>query len=897
MLTPEYLQGAPTELEALFLRLEEDIIKDICRRIAKVGAISESAEHEILRLKELGAGTDYIKEKIAEYSGLSDEAVDMLFFDAAQSSDEFYSEVYDKANVPYTPYEYNGFFQQAVTAAVNQTKGELRNLTQSMGFSYRGSNGQIRFHKAAEAYRDCLDYAVTQIAAGMADYNTAIRNATRRLTDSGLQFVDYASGVKNHADVAARRAVLTGLSQYTGKIAERNIQELDTDIVEVDAHPGARPDHAEWQGRWYSFSGKSKEYPSLVEVTGYGTVTGLKGANCRHDFYPVIPGISEPSYTEEELKNIDPPPFEYDGKTYTYYEATQRQRYMERSMRKTKRELLAADSTGDKDKFTEKSVLLRRQKEEYGKFSKAAGLLTQNERTQVYGYDRSKSAKTVWAAKKATQNNSGGTAPITPSTSGGHAYTVSVPTPTTKPETVMRNTKPTFVNAESIDEATAYARSLGVEHPDYAKFTLERANNMNMALSTLPDDSMPYVVTDLQKYTAVTGAPLGKSQKNGYACTVTPYEIDLKRAGIADISRTVGSGNTIVAVNTRNYKTIDSITESKAKSEELVVSRNLGKSYHFNTDGKATDFHECGHIYATKHNIPVGFSADADRWYKETGCMMLKTTSEAWSEAYAAYYTHANDLPPYIRRYFDDGEWKVNSGSKVLSLDEWHRKLLTNGGGSGNMKMGKNNTRMKPPDFAKYVVKDDQTSVERARQTLIREFGLSEKDVQLDGIRNAEVLEPFVNRLVEIHKRTGFQLPNIKAMELVDFDACCVADFKPGEKRFYISSKYFNSKEALMDALKDWTSDKNKFFPKQAYSNKLIEYIAEHEAAHIRIPESVIRNEEAIKIWKKRKLINDNDSDIFEFYADVVAIYKTSSKYDKNIQNAIDYLIKEGVKI
>ena len=427
MLTPEYLQGAPAELEALFLRLEEDIIKDICRRIAKIGAISESAEHEILRLKELGAGTDYIKEKIAEYSGLSDEAVDMLFFDAAQSSDEFYSEVYDKANVPYTHYEYNDFFQQAVTAAVNQTKGELRNLTQSMGFSYRGSNGQIRFHKAAEAYRDCLDYAVTQIAAGMTDYNTAIRNATRRLTDSGLQFVDYASGVRNHADVAARRAVLTGLSQYTGKIAERNIQELDTDIVEVDAHPGARPDHAEWQGRWYSFSGKSKEYPSLVEVTGYGTVTGLKGANCRHDFYPVIPGISEPSYTEEELKSIDPPPFEYDGKTYTYYEATQRQRYMERSMRKTKRELLAADSTGDNDRFTEKSVLLRRQKEEYGKFSKAAGLLTQNERTQVAGFGRSEASRAAWAAKRG-QSGSGGDAPASGSAPTKGSSSVNSPT-------------------------------------------------------------------------------------------------------------------------------------------------------------------------------------------------------------------------------------------------------------------------------------------------------------------------------------------------------------------------------------------------------------------------------------------------------------------------------------
>ena len=401
MLTPDYLQGAPAELEELFLRLEEDIIADICRRIAKAGYLTDSAEHQVLRLRELGAGTEYIKQKISEYSELSDEAVDRLFFDAAQTSDDFYRKAYAQANIGYTPYEYNDFFQQAVTASVNQTKGELRNFTQSMGFSYRGSNGQVRFHGAAEAYRDCLDYAYMQVMTGAVDHNTAIRNATRRLTEGGLQFVDYASGVRCHADVAARRAVLTGLSQMTGKVSEHNAAELGTDIVEVDAHAGARPDHAEWQGKWYSLSGKSKKYPSLKAVTGYGTVTGLKGANCRHDFYPVIEGISEPSYTEEELKNIDPPPFEYNGKTYTYYEATQRQRAMERSMRKTKREILAADTTDDKDSFAEKSVLLRRQKEEYGRFSKAAGISVRNERAQVGGFGHSQASRAAWAERKA----------------------------------------------------------------------------------------------------------------------------------------------------------------------------------------------------------------------------------------------------------------------------------------------------------------------------------------------------------------------------------------------------------------------------------------------------------------------------------------------------------------
>ena len=405
MLTPEYLQGLPAELEKLYLRLEEETIADISQRIAKVGHISDTAEYQILRMRELGAGTEYIKSKIKEYSGLSDDVVDRLFFDAAQVSDEFYKGAYDKAGKEYKPFEYNDFFQQIVVANVNQTKGELSNLTQSMGFSYRGSNGERRFRPVATAYRECLDYAFTQVETGTTDYITAIRNATRRLTESGLQFVDYESGVVNHVDVAVRRAVLTGISQVTGKISEHNAAELETDIVEVTAHAGARPDHAEWQGGWYSLSGKSKKYRSLTEATGYGRVDGLKGANCRHDFFPVIEGIDVPLYTKEELANIDPPPFEYNGKRYTYYEATQKQRSMERAIRKTKREILAADKSGDKDRFTEKSVRLRLQREEYGKFSNAAGLLTQNERNQVVGFGRSEGSRASWAAKKAASKS------------------------------------------------------------------------------------------------------------------------------------------------------------------------------------------------------------------------------------------------------------------------------------------------------------------------------------------------------------------------------------------------------------------------------------------------------------------------------------------------------------
>lgn len=397
-ITPEQLAEASTRLDKLTQKLEKTILDDICRRIAKAGAITDTAEWQMMRLKEMGYANEVIEKAIADYTKMSEAEIRQLFFEAGQVSDDFYEEVYSKAGMPFVPLEDNPYMQQFLSAGIEQTNNELVNFTQSMGFAVRQPDGSIAFQGVAKTYQSVLDLAQMQVATGVFDYTTAIRSATKSLTDSGLQFVDYASGHRNRADVAARRAVLTGISQMTGKVSEQNMQELDTDIVETSAHAGARPDHAVWQGRWFSFSGKSTTYPSLVAETGYGTGAGLKGWNCRHDFYPVIPGISEPSYTEEELANIDPPPIEYNGKTLTYYECTQKQRAMETAMRRTKREIIAAEASGDEDMLTAKSILLRRQREEYAKFSKEAGLLTQNERTQVYGFGKSVAQKARWKA-------------------------------------------------------------------------------------------------------------------------------------------------------------------------------------------------------------------------------------------------------------------------------------------------------------------------------------------------------------------------------------------------------------------------------------------------------------------------------------------------------------------
>lgn len=125
------------------------------------------------------------------------------------------------------------------------------------------------------------------------------------------------------------------------------------------------------------------EYPDFVKTCGYGDVQGIGGANCRHSSYPFVEGIMEPTYTDEELQNIDPPPFEFEERKYTAYQATQKQRQIERTVRLLKRRKAAFEAAGLNDDAQSVNARIKRLSDEYKAFSKAAGLPLQTERMKV----------------------------------------------------------------------------------------------------------------------------------------------------------------------------------------------------------------------------------------------------------------------------------------------------------------------------------------------------------------------------------------------------------------------------------------------------------------------------------------------------------------------------------
>ena len=168
-----------------------------------------------------------------------------------------------------------------------------------------------------------------------------MEHGVTRLANSGLETIDYISGTKTTIDAALRRHTVSQANQARNRLLMQRMDEWEWDLVFVDAHFGARPTHAVWQGKVYSRSGKSTEYPPLVESTGYGTVTGLCGANCYHNMAPYVPGLSQLPDTDfadqEKLVGMT---------SDEYYAATQKQRRYERYIRNKKREIVSFQEVG-----------------------------------------------------------------------------------------------------------------------------------------------------------------------------------------------------------------------------------------------------------------------------------------------------------------------------------------------------------------------------------------------------------------------------------------------------------------------------------------------------------------------------------------------------------------------
>ena len=385
-ITPEYLETAPDGIVKLYAALEESILSYICSQF-KAGQLNATAIEMIRILQQRGLDMAEIEKRIKATAKLTDEEFDRVIDEAVAFNRKYYDAAIDKLGLLGDTYRAEALALET-QAIASQTKGLFDNLTQSLGFAIRGADGKVQYLDIAKTYQHVLDVAEMQVQSGAFSYEEAIRGAVRTLSDSGVQWIDYSTGWHSRVDVAVRRAVMTGITQISAKYSDNLCEELNTPYIEVTAHRGARDkpgrtpwaSHKEWQGKVYS-KNAGDIYPSVYAVCGLGEVDGLCGANCRHGYHAWVEGVSDRTYTDEELSNIDKPPFEFEGREYTAYEATQKQRQIETAMRTIRRRMTASKAAGDTEEYTAARIKLNALDAEYKKFSDAAGLREQMDRT------------------------------------------------------------------------------------------------------------------------------------------------------------------------------------------------------------------------------------------------------------------------------------------------------------------------------------------------------------------------------------------------------------------------------------------------------------------------------------------------------------------------------------
>lgn len=406
MLTEEQVEQLVDKyLIGIYQNMEKDVIQDIARRVRKTERLTETAELMAKSMAEQGFSTDKILAEVMrtlradpEYRALvaentraykqmvTDEikatvaeakaAGNKLVAEAGQMAYNNDLSMWEQAGQTLPP---SSQLSKIVGSFQRDLNGQLRNLTRTMGF--KGT--QLGTTGVMAAYQKTLDTALIETATGTFSFDEACNRAVKQLAQSGLRTIDYASGRSYQLDTAARMSVRTSMNQMAGRITESNAKASGCDLVIVSQHEGARPDHADVENQIFSLSGTSSFYPAFEDPlpcdggngAGYGDPAGICGVNCRHTFFPFWEGISEVPAAKQE-----PDPVEVDGKTYSFYDATQKQRSMERDIRALKREAYATTDKTEKQEIQRK---ISAKTTQYRQFSRAVDIRPKENRLRV----------------------------------------------------------------------------------------------------------------------------------------------------------------------------------------------------------------------------------------------------------------------------------------------------------------------------------------------------------------------------------------------------------------------------------------------------------------------------------------------------------------------------------
>lgn len=389
MNSPDYLLHVSDGAEDLAEQLHNEIIKHIVERIMlRIGRgdeyiLTAQDKWQIETLQQSGYLLEDIQKEISKITKLQQKEIAEAMEEAGVKSLEYDDEVYHSAGLNPKAFKQSPELIRIAQRNYEATIGEIKSFTQTMAL-----------HSQQLFIKEC-DKAYILLATGAMSYTEVVKKVINNIVSDGVK-VKYPSGREDTIETATLRAVRTGISQMSGQIQLKRIEEIGHDKIIISSHLGARPSHHKWQGKIFTI----EEMKSTDEgMPAYGTVTGLCGANCRHSFSPYFDFMDNPfnDYDSEENRKR--------------YEKEQRQRTLERRIRDTKREVMglkeAVDNCKDEKakfeldlQYQKKAALLAKQNKAYKKYCESNTLRTRSDRIQIAKWDRQQAADARGAANR-----------------------------------------------------------------------------------------------------------------------------------------------------------------------------------------------------------------------------------------------------------------------------------------------------------------------------------------------------------------------------------------------------------------------------------------------------------------------------------------------------------------
>lgn len=375
MLTPDQINILRDAAAKITDPINAYLLQDIARRIAEAGQLTSTAQYEVWRIQRLGVSQREVERELRRLLKMSRKQIRKILHQSAQSG--YSLDINRFPTSAAIPFEKNAVLQQIVSAAVELAEEDFTNIVRTIGFVT--PYGQTE--PLTRAYITACDFAFKQVITGATSYTEAIRQATRNLASKGVRVIDYESGVHTSLEAAVRRNMLGALGLMQEKISRTVHDQLGCNGWEITAHANSAPDHEPIQGQ---------QYPDEVYQALNNSLRRRIGTlNCGHAAFPVILGVNRPQYTPEELERFrtdNEKGATVDGAHYTGYQATQMQRSLERAIRAQKRRVMVDEAAGDGEKLKQDKTRLTVLHQRYKEFSRAAGLRTQYERTEVAGF-------------------------------------------------------------------------------------------------------------------------------------------------------------------------------------------------------------------------------------------------------------------------------------------------------------------------------------------------------------------------------------------------------------------------------------------------------------------------------------------------------------------------------